>query len=597
VSENEKTDSTTCLSEQKEQGEIWLQGKAVVSGIAIGRPLFLRQIEPLPEKAETVVPQKELERFRKAVAQNHADLKKLLKYLFSTGLCQEADLIEGGLFLATDPVFLDQVEEKIQTKGKKAIQAIEEVREDLQDRFKKLSTPYLQQRFEDINGVCDRLIALLAAKNFDATDFKTAQDAILCAHSVTAPLAAQVSVNGIGAIITHCGGAMSHTAIVARSRGIPYISDIDVASLKQIASDGPIVVDGMTGIVILRPKDDTLYKYMERKTTLCGTLDSRKCWSEAARGVTKDGFQIKIKANVAKETDIFQIPQYTLDGVGLYRTEYQVLEKCQVPSEEEQQKIYSQMVNASYGRPLVIRVFDFGSDKAWFPALEKIPFEIRQKRALALLLGCPDLFQTQLRALLRASRQGPLSVLFPMVTSMQELDQCLDMLHEAYRQVSAEGFLAFPKVGAMLEIPSILFFTKEIAKKVDFISLGTNDLIQYALAIDRSNCTTFDYRIAFHPGLMHLIQYVVEESVQAKIPLCICGEMASDPLLVPFLIGVGVSELSMAPRLAPGVRKVILSFTRREMQDIASKVLQAQSAQEVYIILRSFYASLNLGEV
>ena len=255
------------------------------------------------------------------------------------------------------------------------------------------------------------------------------------------------------------------------------------------------------------------------------------------------------------------------------------------------------MVHASSGRPLVIRVFDFGSDKGWEQVLKKIPEKIRRKRALSLLLECPDLLRTQLRALLRASRHGPLSILFPMVTTLEELNRALDLLQEVYEELAKSEKLLFPQIGAMLEIPSILFHTQEIAKRVDFLSLGTNDLIQYALAVDRSNSATFDYRIAFHPGLMHLIKYVVEESADAKISLCICGEMASDPLLVPFLIGIGVKELSMAPRLAPMIRKVLESFTRKEMQDIAEKVLLAHSAQEVYIILRSFYALVNVGDV
>lgn len=579
-----------------QEGEIWLQGQAVVSGIAIGMPFFLRQFCSKEVSHNQHSSAHELEQFQRAVAQNQTELQKLSQELFSAGLLQEADLVEGSLFLATDPVFLDQVEERIRSHGKKAIQAIEEVRSDFRARFKTLPNPYLQQRFEDVDGVCDRLIALLDADNSAEASLKISADAILCAQSVTAPLAAQVSVNGIGAIVTMCGGAMSHTAIVARSRGIPYISDIDIHSVKNAAKYGPIIVDGMAGVVILRPREETLKRYLELKIDSSRSQLPEHFKSHEITGVTKDGVQIKILANVSKETDIYQIPQYTLDGVGLYRTEYQVLEKCRFPSEEEQFKVYAEMVQASRGRPLVIRVFDFGSDKGWEEIFTEIPEEIRQKRALSLLLECPDIFRTQLRAVLKASRLGPLSILFPMVTSLIELDRSLDLLQEVYHEVSQEGSLRFPEIGAMLEIPSILFHTQEIARRVDFLSLGTNDLTQYALAVDRSNSAAFDYRISFHPGLMHLIWHAVKESEAANVPLCICGEMASDPLLVPFLVGLGVTKLSMAPRFAPMVRNVLQSFTRKEMKEIAEKVLVANSAQEIYVILRTFYALVNVGD-
>ena len=581
----------------KKVGEIWLQGRAVASGFAIGMPFFLkptvssrvREKDPTHFDVYT-----ELQHFREAVSLNQSELQELSQKLMASGFTQEADVVEGSFFLASDPLFLDLIEAKIRGEEKSALHAIGEVKQDLKQWFCDLEDPYISQRFEDINGVCDRLSALLASDNPGKVPSKISTDAILCAHSVTAPLAAQVSVNGIGAIVTACGGSMSHTAIIAKSKGIPYVADVDVASVKGISPHEPIIVDGLAGIVILRPNDDTLRRYMDLKVAY-GKTSCEVLAPSHVEGATKDGHHVSLLANVAKENDIYQISQYALDGVGLYRTEYQILEKGSIPSEEEQFEIYSGMVRASHGRPLVIRVFDFGSDKGWEEVFEKIPDAIQGKRSLALLLACPELFRTQLRAIMRASRIGPLSLLLPMVSSAEELNHCLDVIQDVFREVSKEGAVQFPRIGAMLEMPSVLFHVHALARKVDFFSLGTNDLIQYAFAVDRSNSASFDYRVSFHPGLMHLIHHVVKASLLEKVPLCVCGEMASEPLLVPFLIGLGVRELSMAPRLAPHVRKVLASFTLKEMEEITKKVLEAQSAQEVYIILRSYYAMVGYG--
>jgi phosphoenolpyruvate-protein kinase (PTS system EI component) len=250
------------------------------------------------------------------------------------------------------------------------------------------------------------------------------------------------------------------------------------------------------------------------------------------------------------------------------------------------------MAKASAGQPFIIRVFDFGSDKGWNDILGEIHGFSQNKRALSILLDNPHILYTQVRAIMRASRFGMLSILFPMVSSREELDRCLEIVEAVYKDISREISIAFPKIGAMIETPSIIFRTAEVAKKVDFLSLGTNDLIQYALAIDRGNATVFDYRITFHPGLLFLLQLVVEESIKAKIPLCVCGEMAADPLFVSFLVGLGITQLSMAPRLSPMVRRILETFSLQEMKDVAKKVLEVQSAQEAYVLLRTHYAKV-----
>lgn len=574
--------------------ELCLQGRTIVSGVAIGIPFFLKyhQVAPsCPQGEEPVFSEEEIVRFRRAVIKNKEELRGLSLRLFEAGFLQEADLVESHIQLASDPVFIKEVEDVIRRTGKNAEHALGEVIDIFRARFKDLPSSYFRQRFEDVEGVCDGFLSILSKELGGLPSVNNPHEVILCARSVTTPVAAQVSIEGIGAIVTSCGGAMSHTAIVAKSKGIPYVTDIDMVALEKGSGGERIIVDGTTGKIILRPKQKTLSNYRSVKS-FHGRCFHEESLAICSNATTKDGYPIQVFANIAKSNDMSQVSQYMLDGVGLYRTEYQVLEKRRFPTEEEQERVYSEMAKASAGLPFIIRVFDFGSDKGWNEILGEVLGFSQSKRALSILLDNPHILYTQVRAIMRASRFGMLSILFPMVSTKDELDRCLEVVEAAYKDVSKEISIAFPKIGAMIETPSIIFRTAEVAKRVDFLSLGTNDLIQYALAIDRSNATVFDYRITFHPGLLFLLQLVVEESIRAKIPLCICGEMAADPLLVPFLVGLGISQLSMAPRLSPMVRKVLEAFTLQEMKDVAKKVLGVQSAQEAYVLLRTCYAKV-----
>lgn len=284
-----------------------------------------------------------------------------------------------------------------------------------------------------------------------------------------------------------------------------------------------------------------------------------------------------------------QVSCFGLDGVGLYRTEYQVLEHRRFPSEAEQAASYAEMVQLAEGRPLVIRAFDFSSDKGWEEVWDVLPNVKEGRRATSLLLDHQTVFQAHLRAIIRASRHGPLSILFPMVSSVGELEQCKLLVQEAWSFVCAEKEVAFPRIGAMIELPALAFQTRALASMVDFLAIGTNDLIQYALAVDRSNTACFDPNLTFHPGLLHLLAIIVRESTAVGVPVSVCGEMASDLLMTPFLIGVGFRHLSMVPRLAPMVRHLVRSLTVEECERLAREVLGMDSPETIRARLREWY--------
>jgi phosphotransferase system enzyme I (PtsI) len=578
------------------QEEIWLEGRAVVPGIAVGLSFTL----PSPEKEiihdlDISLPadstELEIERFHSALSQSEKELQSLCEKLRLDGFSQEADLVETHLHMVNDPSLIKEVERSIREKGLRAESIVRSILERYRSHFELLPEALFRQRFEDVESVFLRILSFLVPEIQEKIEVPT--KAIVFAHIVTAPAAAEVTMKDISAFVTTRGGAMSHTAIVAKARGIPYVTNIELKGVKGLLEGAKAIVDGLAGLVIINPYEETIRRYAALQNAHEKYVGVNG--EEACGGETKDGCRVVLLANVADVQEAGQLPCYGLDGVGLYRTEYQVLELGKFPTEEEQTRSYAAMVQAANGRPVVIRTFDFGSDKAWKEASGILPEVECGSRPMELLLEHPDVFRAHLRSIVRACRCGPVSILFPMVSSVEELEQSLQLLHEAWSTVSEGWKNPRPKVGVMIELPSVAFHIKDFAGKIDFFSIGTNDLTQYSLAVDRSNSASFDTGLSFHPGLLHLMQYIVREMRSVNIPFCLCGEMASDPLLIPFLIGVGVRQLSIAPRLAPTVKHVLRSFTIEEAEQIADEVLSTDSAQEIYSFLGAQYRKIHFG--
>jgi phosphotransferase system enzyme I (PtsI) len=572
--------------------EIWLRGRAIVPGVAIGSPFLLTQICVGKEeraRVRTVSVEDEVQRFLQAVAQSQEELRVLSEKLRDEGFRQEADLVDSHVQMAGDPTLCQEIETVIRQTERRAECVVEEMVEKLRIRFEKLPDAIFRQRFEDVEGVCHRILSVLETGLKGPSQIEIPRDAILFAKTVTAPIAAEVSVNGVGAIVTSHGGSMSHTAIVARARGIPYITDIEMSNVGGISAQDAVIVDGSSGVVIFRPKEETIKNYTRlKKAHEIHFTDSSLALRRETR--TKDGTRITLLGNVSGVQDVRQLSKFGLDGVGLYRTEYLVLERRRFPSEQEQTEAYLEMAKAAEGKPIVIRVFDFGSDKCWDEVAGVIPAIKQGRRATSLLLDHPQIFLAHLRAIVRACTQPQVSILFPMIASVEELDRALRLLRDAWLAARSEHRLLYPKVGAMIELPSVAFSTAKLAAKLDFISIGTNDLVQYSLAVDRSSNAFFDHRLAFHPGLLHLLKLIVDEGKKANVPVCLCGEMASDPLFVPFLLGLGIRQLSIAPRLAPVVQDALQMFSVAEAEQIAKKVLACSSAENIFSFLQEMHS-------
>jgi phosphotransferase system enzyme I (PtsI) len=581
------------LIEEVPTEEIWLQGRAVVPGVAIGSLFLLPELSLSFRETEENSPVSakfEVRRFSQAVEESRTELQSLFEKLKNEGFRQEADIVDMHLQMTMDPALNHEVEQTILQKEQLAEHVVAEVMEKFRLRFEMIPDLGIRQRFEDVESVCLRILSFLTSPSTDSR--RIPPKAVLFAKTVTGSLVAEMSVNGVGAIVTTLGGAMSHTAIVAKARGIPYVTDIHGGNFRESFSGSCVVVDGLAGLVILNPSEETIrrYKALKEAHEAYFRTDTVK---PVLGGTTKDGRRISIMANVSGINEVRQLSSFGLDGVGLYRTEYQVLERRRFPTELEQTDTYAEMIREAGDKPVVIRVFDFGSDKGWEEAASAFPALGQGKRTIDLLLEEPQIFLAHLRAIIRASCRGQLSVLFPMIASPSELDRCLQMFHTAQEMVKEEMSLCPIRVGAMIELPAIAFRTGSLAGKVDFLSIGTNDLIQYSLAVDRSNSASFDPRLSYHPGLLRLLHIIAQETQTANIPVCICGEMASDPLLIPFLIGLGITELSIVPRLSPMVKHVLRSFSTEEAKSIAQAVLNFSSVHEIYAFLRTQYCTIH----
>lgn len=577
------------MTEVQQTDEVWLQGRAIVPGIALGIPFLLpytTEIESVTESGCLSV-EDEILRFYQAVSQSQKELAELADKLRSKQFRQEADLVDAHLQMAGDPLLCREIETTIRQTGKRAEIVVEEIVNRLRKRFDEMPDPSFRERFEDVEGVCHRILSVLDTASKRNSEIPIPTQAVLFAKMVTASVAAEVSVHGVEAIVTTHGGSMSHTAIVARARGIPYVTDIEIGKVGSIKHGEAVIVDGSSGVVILRPREETIRRYTGMKNASDEQVMKSRS-SVCQETTTKDGVAISLFANVSRVHEVCQLAHFGLDGVGLYRTEYLVLERKRFPSEQEQTDAYTDMVKSAEGRPVVIRVFDFGSDKGWDEVIGVIPTINQGRRAISLLLEHPPLFLAQLRSIIRASVHGKISVLFPMISSIDELDRCLLLLREAWLTVCGEAHPPFPRAGAMIELPALAFRAASLVGKVDFVSVGTNDLMQYALAVDRSNSAPSDHRLPCHPGLVHLLNIVVQEFQNVDIPLCLCGEMASDPLFVPLLVGLGIRQLSITPRLAPDVKRIVHSFTIHDSEELAKSVLAATSVQEIHSHLQSW---------
>lgn len=578
--------------------ELTLQGIAICPGIAIG-PIYQLKVkdnEVLEIPLETGDLSLERHRYRLAIKQSAEDLERVRRQLVAEGAEDGAAILDTHLHILHDPMLTERIETEIESQQRNAEYLLHKVIHEVEARFRSMNDPFFSERFRDFQDVSRRIMRYLQhSSTRHLGDIPT--DSIVFAEELVPSDTAEVSADSVGAFVTASGGATSHAAIVAKAKGIPYVASVDFSLIKNLDLS-TIIVDGCTGKIICNPQPETLREYQSAREKLEERYRSLETAS-SLNAETYDGYRITLSANIEMIHDLDTLRKYGGCGVGLFRSEYIFLSTNTLPTEEEQFIIYRDLVEKVQGLPVVIRTFDVGGDKITSTGLRVADRALDYKGggSVRLMLENREAFKTQIRAILRASAYGDVSVLFPMVSGLLELREAKELVAEAREELNAEGIsLGHLGIGCMVEVPSAAIVCDVLAKECDFLSIGTNDLVQYSLAVDRGSLQQDEWYSPTHPSVIRMIKMVVSEGARNHISVKVCGEMAADPLFTALLLGLGVRELSIAPRHIPIVKHTVRNTGIVAAAELAEEVLSLATASEItHLLERSYQESLSAG--
>ena len=563
-----------------------INGNQISIGIGIGKPFFLSRDEfKIFEQtiSESNI-EREVRRYRTALSRSRQDIKRLQKQLEAETALAGISILDAQLEMLHDPLLTLEIENLIKETGKNAEYVFQIALQKLQKKFEALDDTFFNERFKDLKDISRRVFGYLH-ENASFSLNHVPPNSIICSLELTASDAAEATCANINAFITESGGATSHAAIVAKSKGIPYVTNINLQILKD-SVEQTIIVDGRTGTIILNPCKATLEKYEKIQFSITQQykkLEEMTKWPSE----TYDGFSVRLLANLETAAEANFIHSTGCHGVGLFRSEYIFLPKNEIPNEEEQYIIYSHLISQMKGLPIVIRTFDLGGDKTSSHhsfMSERNPF--LGCRATRFLLKETVLFKSQLRAILRASLQGNISLLFPMITTLSELLEAKKNLREVQEEL---GILHKIRIGCMIEVPSAALMTEHFAKECDFLSIGTNDLVQYTLAVDRGDHLLSEFYEPTDPSIIHLIKLITSKANLQNIPVAMCGEIASDPRFTSLLLGLGIQELSVIPKYLPAIKNAIRHTSIVDAINLAEQALKLKTAQEIFQLISEDY--------
>lgn len=559
------------------------KGILISPGIGIGKAfVYIEENFPIPShdiSPEQV--QREFERFEAAAKKAAEEIVSLKKRMAAQVSEPEWKFLDAHLLMLRDPEFSSAVSRKLQETRRSVEWVVLKVAEELTDRLNAAGDDYLQERSVDLRDVTRRILDhLLYRERISLADLPP--ESIVVAHNLLPSDAVTLSTRMVAGIAMDMGGRTSHTAILARAFEIPAVLGLsDITRYVQTGDE--VIVDGNRGVVIVRPEESVKSVY----------LAARDAWRKRERQLldlnelpaeTLDGKRIRLEANIEVPEEVSSALAHGADGIGLYRSEFLFIQPNRFPTEEEQYRAYRRVLESMPGRSITIRTLDLGGDKV-IPGFkgtnENNP--ILGWRAVRFCLSRPDVFKTQLRALLRSSMHGRLKIMFPMVSGIEELQSIFALLEESKEELRREGtpFREDIPVGIMIEVPSAAFTSDILARAVDFFSLGTNDLIQYTIAVDRENQRIAYLYEPFHPAVLRIIKLVVDNAHSCGIPVGMCGEMAGDVNAALVLLGLGLDELSMSAISIPEVKRIVRSVTLAEAEQMVSAVMEMNSYREI----------------
>ena len=568
----------------KARQEVRFEGAGVSAGIAHGKVHVVRDdLDDVPRYR--ITPSQvtdEIGRFEVALIQTRMQILEMQQRIAESIGAKDAAIFDAHLLVVEDRTLIDEVLRKLETDLCNVEWVFQEVATHYAETLNKIDDPYLRERALDIQDVTKRVIRNLLGKA-PKTFLGLSEPHILIAHNLTPSDTASMNRQNVLGIATDLGSRTSHTAIMARSLNIPAIVGLHDITAK-LETGQYVLLDGTDGLLIVDPTEETLTHYAEIESKRAKVVAQLKELRETS-STTRDGCHVVLSANIELPEDVDAVAANGAEGIGLYRTEFLYLNRTTLPTEEEQYKTYRKVAERVRPNPLIIRTFDLGGDKL-APGTVDISDELNPFlgwRAIRFCLENIDIFKTQLRAILRASAVGNVKIMFPMISGVDELRRAIAVLAECKEELCSSNIDIGEKieVGAMIEIPSAAISANVLAPEVDFFSIGTNDLIQYTLAVDRVNEKIAHLYEPTHPAVLRLLKMVADAGHASDIWVGVCGEMAGDIALIPLLLGLGVDELSASATLVPRVKRAVQSLAIPECRELVEEALELDTASEI----------------
>ena len=562
---------------------IKLKGIPAAPGIVIGKAYKIGKEElviPKTEIRQDEIPV-QIQLFEEALIQTRKEIIDLQKRIASDMGQEQAQIFDAHLLVLEDRTLIEEVISRLKKERVNVAYIFSDVLKHYIEVFSKIEDEYLKERTVDINDVGKRILRNILGKKRTALE-DISERVVVVAHDLSPSDTAAMHKKNVCGFVTDIGGKTSHTAIMAKSLEIPAVVGAETAT-QQIKAEGIIIVDGNTGLVILDPDEETLNIYRSESEKL-KDFTQKFLTQKDLPAVTRDGKIVEISANIELPEDVPAVILHGGQGIGLYRTEFFYMNRKDLPSEEEHFQAYKYVAEEMKPNSVVIRTIDLGGDK--FLSQFEIPHEMSPFlgwRAIRFCLARPEIFKIQLRAILRASVHGKLKIMYPMISGIEELQQANAIIKECKEELRSEGkpFDDKIEIGAMIEVPSAAITADLLAMEADFFSIGTNDLIQYSLAVDRTNEKVAYLYEPAHPAVLRMIKGIIDAAHNAGIWVGMCGEMAGDPAFALILLGLGLDEFSMPPQVIPQVKYIIRAITIKEAKVFAQQALKLSTGKQV----------------
>jgi phosphoenolpyruvate-protein phosphotransferase (PTS system enzyme I) len=579
-------------TDKRGKTETLVQGISASQGIAYGQAfLYLQSDVEVP--SYQVEPEKrlaEIARFDQAILVTRQQIQKIMSEVDKNLGPEEARIFDAHLLVLEDQALIGETIREFEASGNNVETCFNKISQRYIKAFSEIDDEYLRERAGDLRDVAQRVLQNLLGHSSQNLS-QLVEKRVVVANDISPSDAAGIDSSQALGIVTDSGSKTSHAVIVARSMKVPAV--VGVRDLtKQIQPGDWVLVDGYEGLVILNPTQQTLFRYGQIQLQKKG-FEQRLMEANRRPAVTLDGVSVTLRANIEKVDETSLVKEYIADGVGLFRTEFLYLNAGAIPSEESQYASYKAVAEALAPAPVIIRTLDLGGDKPMAGHAHLFPKEDNPflgYRAIRFCLDNPKIFKDQLRAILRASAHGDIRLMYPMISGREELARANAVLAECKEELKTKKIAFNPKmeVGTMIEIPSAAITADLLAKDCDFFSIGTNDLIQYLMAVDRVNDRIAHLYEPTHPAVIRVIKSVVAEAHKNKIKVSVCGEMAGDAIYAPLLLGLGVDELSMTPPLIPAVKYLVRSMKLSDAKKLADDALQLSTAKEILALCDEF---------